>query len=294
LKRLTNEDSHNNPLESFWSTWKPVNEKTLKAKEDFDIVILGISIAALPYICGELIDVNPQWKGMVNKVRTVTTQGGQIWLKKNLSQLGWNKPSPVLGSYVEPLDTYANMSHLIEKENWQSNDYPQNLAYFTGVIQDQVIPSPGDSQFPSKRQEEINQEAISFLQKDIGYLWPKATTEANPQGLDWNLLVDPNNSEGENRFNSQYWRININPTERYVMSVPGSIKYRLKTDESGFDRLYLTGDWINNSFNVGAIEPTVMSGMQTARSVLKQEFNIEYTQKIIHEGDMPILAEDIR
>jgi uncharacterized protein with NAD-binding domain and iron-sulfur cluster len=290
LKSLTNKDPHNNPLESFWSTWKPVNEIALKAEEDFDVVILGISIAALPYICGELIDVSPKWKNMVNNIQTVTTQGGQIWLKKTLPQLGWDRPIPVVGSYVEPLDTYADMSHLIEKENWQSNDYPQNLAYFTGVIRDLGTPPPGDSQFPSREQKRIDQEAISSLKNDIGYLWPKATTEENPQGLDWNLLVDPNNSEGENRFNSQYWRVNINPTERYVMSVPGSIKYRLKTDESGFDRLYLTGDWINNSFNAGAIEPTCMSGMQTARAVLKREFRIRYTQKIVHEDDISLQA----
>ena len=285
LKRLTEEDPYNNPLESFWSTWKPVNEITLKAEDDFDIVVLGISIAALPYICPELIDTSLAWQNMVNNVKTVTTQGGQIWLKDTFLELGKNEPSPVLGSYVEPLDTYADMSYLIEKENWQSNDYPYNLAYFTGVIRDPGIPSQGDFQFPKREQEKIDKTAIYFLENHIGYLWPNATTPENPQGLDWNLLVDPNDSEGVNRFYSQYWRINISPTERYVLSVPGSIQYRLKTDESGFDRLYLTGDWINNGFNAGAIEPTVMSGMQTARAVLKQEFSIKYTQKIIHERD---------
>ncbi len=285
LKRLTEEDPYNNPLESFWSTWKPVNEITLKAEEDFDIVVLGISIAALPYICPELIDASLAWKNMVNNVKTVNTQGGQIWLKDTLSQLGWQGPSPVLGSYVEPLDTYADMSYLIERENWQSNDYPYNLAYFTGVMLDPGIPPQSDSQFPRREQEKIDQTAIYFLENNIGYLWPDATTPENPQGLNWNLLIDSNDSEGVNRFSAQYWRINITPTERYVLSVPGSLKYRLKADESGFDRLYLTGDWINNGFNAGAIEPTVMSGMQTAQAVLKREFGIKYTQEIIHAGD---------
>jgi uncharacterized protein with NAD-binding domain and iron-sulfur cluster len=286
LKKLADENPFNNPLESFWSTWQPVREISLNAEEDFDIVILGISIAALPYICPELIAASAKWQNMINKVQTVTTQGGQIWLNKTLPQLGWVLPSPVLGSYVEPLDTYADMSHLIEKENWHSDDNLQSIAYFTGVIADQGTPDPSHAQFPSDRQKEIDQEAITFLKEDVGYLWPKATTEENSQGLDWNSLIDPENRQGEARFNAQYWRININPTERYVMSGPGSIKYRLKADESGFDRLYLTGDWIDNSFNAGAIEPTVMSGMQTARAVLKQAFNIKYTREIIHEGDI--------
>ena len=285
LKKLTEEDPDNNPLESFWSTWEAVNEITLKAEEDFDIVVLGISIAALPYICPELIDTSLAWQNMVNNVKTVNTQGGQIWLKDTLSELGWQKHSPVLGSYAEPLDTYADMSYLIEKENWQSNDYPYNLSYFTGVLRDPGIPLQSDSQFPRKEQEKIDKTAIYFLENKMGYLWPDATTLENPRGLDWNLLIDPNNCEGADRFYSQYWRINISPTERYVLSVPGSIKYRLKADESGFDRLYLTGDWINNGLNVGAIEPTVISGMQTARAILEQEFRVKYTQKIIHERD---------
>ncbi len=287
LKRRTEEDPHNNPLESFWSTWEGVGEITLKAENDFDIVVLGIALGALPYICPELIEASLAWKNMVHNIHTVNTQGGQIWLKKTLSQLGWKQPSPVLGSYVEPLDTYADMSDLIKRENWRSDNYPYNLAYFTGVFPNPGIPIPPQdhSQFPRQVQQEANRAAIHFLKNYIGYLWPDATILDNPKGLDWNLLIDPNENQGENRFYSQWWRINIYPTERYVLSVAGSIKYRLKADQSGFDRLYLTGDWIDNGFNAGAIEPTVMSGMQAARAVLEREFDVKYTQKIIHESD---------
>ena len=285
LQKLTEEDPYNNPLESFWSTWKPVNQITLKKEENFDIVVLGISIAALPYICQELIDASSDWRKMIDHVKTVNTQGGQIWLTKTLSQLGWQEASPVLGSYVEPLDTYADMSYLIERENWSSSNYPCSLAYFTGVMLDPGIPPQDDSQFPRREQEKIAQTAIHFMKNHIGYLWPDATTPENPQGLDWNLLVAPNNLQGENRFYSQWWRINIYPTERYVLSLPNGCQYRLKTDQSGFEHLYLTGDWINNGFNAGAIEPTVMSGMQTARAILEREFNMKYTQIIIHEQD---------
>jgi len=278
-------------LESFWTPWQD-NETpvTLNVGEDFDLVILGISLGALPFICGDLINAekNPahqKWALMVNQIETVPTQGGQLWLKSNLQQLGWRGGSPVVGSYVEPLDTYADMSDLIQRENWSSEHYPYNLAYFTGVIADSGIPPSSDRDFPKREQEKVEQQAINFLENQIGNLWPKATTPENPQGLNWDLLVDLKNQQGQKRFYSQYWRVNIDPSERYVLSVPGSTKYRLKTDESGFANLYLTGDWIDNGYNSGCVEATVMSAMQAARAILKQIFEIEYAKQIIGERD---------
>lgn len=112
-----------------------------------------------------------------------------------------------------------------------------------------------------------------------------ATQSKNPQGLNWDLLIDFQNRQGVERFKAQYWRVNINPSERYVLSVPGSSKHRLKTDESGFDNLYLAGDWINNGYNSGCVEATVMSAMQATRAILNQCFNIKYTKEIIGEWD---------
>ncbi|WP_414753478.1 NAD(P)-binding protein [Anabaena sp. CCY 9910] len=277
-------------LESHWTPWQNVDKITLTKGDDFDIVLLGISIAALPFICGELLQaeknpVHQKWLNMLSNVKTVTTQGGQIWLKPTLSQLGWQKPSPVLGAYVEPLDVYADMSEVLPRENWPSDHYPYNVAYFTGVIADPGIPPQTEYDFPAKAQKTVEQQAINFLNNHIGHLWPNATHPKNPQGLNWDLLVDFQNRQGAERFQAQYWRINIDPSERYVLSVPGSTKYRLKTDESGFDNLYLTGDWINNGYNSGCVEATVMSAMQATRAILQQCFHINYTKKIIGEWD---------
>ena len=51
------------------------------------------------------------------------------------------------------------------------------------------------------------------------------------------------------------------------MSVVGSTKYRLRTDQSGFGNLFLTGDWIKTGLNAGCVEAAVMAGMQTARAI---------------------------
>ena len=280
-------------LESFWTPWADVKKVTLNHGEDFDIVVLGISIGAFPFICQELINAKTEWQQMVKYVQTVTTQGGQLWLKPTLKELGWTKNSPVLGTYVEPLDTYADMTDLIKRENWPSDRSPKNIAYFTGVMKDPGIPAPSQYNFPAEQQQKISGQAIDWLNQNIAPLWPNATTKQNPHGLDWNLVVDLEDEQGEQRFYSQFWRVNITPSERYVLSVPGSYQFRLQADTSrwddrprGFNNLYLTGDWVDNSFNSGCVEATTMAGMQAAKAIIKQQFSQEYhRQQIIGEND---------
>jgi uncharacterized protein with NAD-binding domain and iron-sulfur cluster len=280
---------NNIDLESFWTPWSEIHQEdkvTLNYQQDFDIAVLGISLGAFPFICKELIEANSQWQQMVDNVKTITTQGGQLWLKPTLQQLGWKEDSPVLGAYIEPLDTYADMTHLLERENWPGDYSPNSIAYFTGVMEDPGIPDRSYHNFPAEQQKKIEQQAIAFLQNYIGPLWPEATTDNHPQGLDWNLLVDFNGTQGVKRFYSQYWRINIDPGERYVMSVPGSYQYRLQAGSSGFSNLYLTGDWIDNSLNSGCIEATTMAGMQAARAVV-QNLGLKYhRQQIIRERNL--------
>ena len=282
--------SQNINLESFWTSWREQEQPytlTRRSEEnpegDFDTVLFGISLGAVPFLCKNLLqadktptacEASQKWRNLVDNVKTVTTQGDQLWLTPTLSQLGWTMPSAVVGTYVEPLDTYADMTHLLSQENWSVDNTPHNLAYFTGVTPDPGLPPASDHGFPARVQAQFEQQMDLFLDNHIGALWPQATSPDNPDGLDRSLLV------------SEYFRINIFPTERYVMSLPGSTQYRLKADESGFSNLYLTGDWIQNGFNAGAIEPTVISGLQTARAILNHEYGRSLTQEIRGEDTL--------
>ena len=57
---------------------------------------------------------------------------------------------------------------------------------------------------------------------------------------------------------------NIDPSERYVLSAKGSTSARLNPGQSGFQNLFLAGDWTTNVLNVGCVEATVSSGMACA------------------------------
>jgi len=99
----------------------------------------------------------------------------------------------------------------------------------------------------------------------MGLLMPRAAPEVAPWGFKYSLLhcVDPDDkssSEGSDRMKQQFVRVNIDPTERYVLSLPGSAGCRLRAWDSGFGNLTLTGDWIYTGLNVGSIEGACMSG----------------------------------
>ena len=49
---------------------------------------------------------------------------------------------------------------------------------------------------------------------------------------------------------------------------PGSDRYRLRPDESGFDNLVLAGDWTVNGLNAGCIQAATISCLQAANAVL--------------------------
>jgi hypothetical protein len=79
----------------------------------------------------------------------------------------------------------------------------------------------------------------------------------------------PRGESDERRFSSQYWRANVNPTDRYVLALPGSLKYRISPLDSTYDNLTIAGDWTDCGFNEGCVEAAVMSGRLAAHALSK-------------------------
>lgn len=254
-------------LESFWTKWTDVGEITLHVGEDFDRVVLGISLAALPALTPELMadENNPHWKLMLDNVHTVQTQAVQLWMAKDMDQLGWTLPQVDLSAYVEPFDTWADMRQLIARETWPLAEEPKSIAYFCNVmLTGKTLPPPDDHDFPVVQGEQVKANAVAFLQQHIGRLWPDAV---GSNDFRWDLLVGGGNTTGARRFGSQFWRANIDPSEHYVQSTPGSARFRLRTNATGYDNLYIVGDWIDCGFNVGCIEATVLAGMAAVEAM---------------------------
>ena len=255
-------------LENNWSGWSEGQSKTIRRGQDFDEVVIGASLASLPDFCSALINNNPAWSRMLDKVGTVQTQAFQLWLTKDPAELGAD-PQKILSCYVEPLDTFAEMNQVLEREQWRHlKERPKYLAYVCGAFEDAGdIPPYSITAFPDNQREEVFEHMKTYILRDLRHILPGAFDAAG--NFDWNILVDAENRSGEERLRYQYWRANIDPSERYVFSLAGSSKHRLRTDQSGYNNVFLTGDWIQNGMNIGFVEGAVISGILTARAVSK-------------------------
>ena len=94
-------------------------------------------------------------------------------------------------------------------------------------------------------------------------------TRMQRESTEW---IDANLSTVWTKFDqslvhSQYLRVNIDPSERYVLSLPGTSKFRLRAGQSGFTNLFFTGDWVRTSINAGCVEAAVMAGMDAASAL---------------------------
>jgi uncharacterized protein with NAD-binding domain and iron-sulfur cluster len=257
-------------FESAWCLDEVGPPVELEYGTHFDLVILGISIGALPDVAPLLIEASPRWKAMIDWTKTVATQSLQLWLTPTLSDLGWAAGSTVLTSYAEPFDSWGEMSHLIVREGWEAPDVPRSIEYFCGVLAD-VVPRPlfTDPSFPASQAAGVKANAIHWLDENTRPLWPDACAPAPSNGLDYSKLFDPKNRLGKARLDEQFWRANIDPTERYVLSVPGSVSKRLPPGDSDFANLYLAGDWTKTTLNGGCAEAAIESGVLAARAITK-------------------------
>jgi hypothetical protein len=101
-----------------------------------------------------------------------------------------------------------------------------------------------DTEFPVEQKALVKASSIAFLRDSMPVLWPK---------FDFSMLYG-------GTFDKQFWRVNVDPPERYVQNVAGSTKFRLRPDESGFVNLVMAGDWTYTPINLGCVEAAVMSG----------------------------------
>jgi uncharacterized protein with NAD-binding domain and iron-sulfur cluster len=254
-------------LESWWTDWQPVATKTLQRGADFDLVVLATSLGTLPYLCAELIakDATQAWANMAAKMQAIKTQGLQLWLTKTATSLGWTLPRGILCGYVEAFDTWSDMTPLLPRESWESADNVQQVAYFCNAYLDLLPAAPfSDATYPARERECVVENSRVFLNQDIGLLWPNAVKQGQ---FDFDSLVSLTDAEGEARFAEQFFRVNIDPSELYVLSLPGTTKYRLAPGDSRFANLYLAGDWTLSDLNVGCIEATVISGRLASRAI---------------------------
>ena len=207
----------------------------------------GLTPPAYGWRPAELIESDERWRSMVDRVGTVATQAFQVWMSADERALGWDQPAATVTGCGEPFETFASMSHTLPLEDWPEDERPLTAAYFCGALaESELAGGPAAS-------ERVQAAALAFLERRGPALWPAA--------------ADANGDFRSELVHSRYLRANVDPSDRYVQSLPGTSRYRLPADGSGFENLFLAGDWIDSGLNAGCIEAAVLGGLQAANAV---------------------------
>src|SRR5215467_1190921 len=174
-------------FESFFDS-RFEEQRTVRVGEDFDLVVLGVGLGAIPHVCREIVARDPRWRAMVDHVKTVSTQALQLWLKADMKELGWEDRPINVSGFVEPFDTWADMSHLAGEECWERS--PRAIAYFCSVLPDiEATPPRNRLDWIEVTQKRVRQHAVDFLERDLRHLWPNVQNASG--GFRWELLADP-------------------------------------------------------------------------------------------------------
>ncbi len=256
-------------LESHWDR-RRATEKTIKVSEDFDFVALAIGLGAVPYVSKELVENDQRWAGMCANVKTVASQAFQLWLDEDIDQLGWEGPAYITGASAKPFDTWCDMAHVVPEENWRKP--PATSVYFCAVLPDpDEPPSDDDRDYPARRAEEVRSLAENYLTGPMREVWPGAFTETGD--FRWSILKAPDDGTfdqklgGQALFATQYWRANVNPSDRYVIHKQGTHHFRISPLDVDYDNLTIAGDWTDSGFHSGCVEGAVMSGLLAAHAL---------------------------
>ncbi len=163
-----------------------------------------------------------------------------------------------MSGFGDTFDTWASMTHLLARESWPSTGAPRSLAYLCSAMPDTD---------PAMGEPAVRDSLVRFLEGDVGSLWPATS---GPSGFAWDTLWDDQGRVGRDRLEAQYVRANLDPSDRYVQSLPGSGRYRLAPGGTGVDNLVVAGDWTACGFDAGSMEAATRSGVLAARAVLSR------------------------
>ena len=93
---------------------------------------------------------------------------------------------------------------------------------------------PTTSGYPGREHARLRAEAIEFLRRRRA---PPLAAAGADGDFRWDLLCGSRaTADDEPRLDGQYLRANVDPSDRYVLSLPGTGRYRLRADASGYEQ----------------------------------------------------------
>lgn len=242
----------------FRATGSEAGSVTVLRQEHFDAVILATGaddFVQLGKRSGLFEKLPRKWSQMAANLPTAATQSAQVWLSKDLEALGWQRGSGIMTAMGAPFETWADMTHTLATERaWRATHQVENsgqerarcVAYFCAVVPDDAARSRGGP--PRKAKADLKR----LLEGGIAPFWPGAFAEGKPA---FDLVV------------SDYVQANWTGSDRYTLSLPDTIQYRISPLDRSVMNMTIAGDWTASGLDAGCVEGAVMSGMLAAFAI---------------------------
>ena len=130
-----------------------------------------------------------------------------------LAKLGWQLGPTVLSTYSDPFRSWARCLICFLWKTGQRQSLTRS-SIFVGhsFRRGKCLPFTYRN-FPKVRRDRVKQDFRDWLENNIIKLWPLAGTAQG--GFNAGLVVH------------EFYRANLDPSEMYVQTFPGSVKYRL-------------------------------------------------------------------
>ncbi|HEY1707853.1 MAG TPA: NAD(P)-binding protein [Rhizomicrobium sp.] len=236
-------------------------KKQLVLGQDFDQIVIGISVGGLKQVCASFPARLPKsnWGPMFEAITLTRTCAMQLWHTRTVDDLGSKGPDRTYAGAEQPYSAWSDMSHLLSRETWHGAERPLGITYFCGQL-----PGPENGKAAD---EKARVKAREWLSQNTTFYWPRGGVPNSPYGFDQSLLFDPDPGANGDPLDRQYIRANTSPSELYVQSPKNSLYTRMDADESGFSNLFLAGDWTRNGLNAGAAESAAKSGARCAAAL---------------------------
>lgn len=259
-------------LESYWCA-QSVGTHTLRKGVDFDRLVLGIPSTALKEICAPITAISRRWAAMIDGLKPVPNISMQLWMDRNVSQLGPWAIAPALDAGPLPYDVWTDMSETLATESWPAANPPRSVQYLCGVIKTDLHLRPASATTTqAEATAQARNAALAFLETEAHAIWPNAY--AYGRVFDWDVLHDAAGGVRSARLAAQYIRANVDPSEVTHASIPGATELRFYAGLCEFDNMVCAGDWVRNGLNSAAVESAIMGGRQAGRALIGADYEI--------------------
>ena len=243
--------------------------RVLKIHEQFDVVVFAMGFDDLKTVKVEVAKAPAKGRpprflsDLVSHgdIETVATQAAQVWLDTELEKLGWHRGSGLISALGQGFDTWADMTHTLATERaWLragnrkgvDADRARSVAYFCGVVSDKE----------ARRVDKVSEDLHELLRDGMRHLWPDAYGPRKGQ---------PARTANDRVVGTSHRVANTEGSDRYTLSLPGSIESRMSPLECPVANMTIAGDWTACGLDVGCVEAAVMSGMLAAHAITGKE-----------------------